>query len=194
MRRSPRRTWIALALACASWVGTARAEDGPAPVQERWYGRTSLILDGVGLGLEAVAVTMLGLMPRGTGFPPWGIPLTLGLGTFVFAAPVGHQMHRHDMRALGSLSVRTYGILAFTYGALWLGGWRKPDLDRDAVPAAAIFFAGQVAFDLVDDILWANDDGPMDARAARPGTAWRPALPTLAPTPNGATLGWGGSF
>ncbi len=190
---------VAMGMACLGWASAAHAQDAPAvPTEPRWYGRTSLILDAVGLGLEGLGVVVATMEPKSDsmGFGPMGV--LFGSGIMFFGAPLVHLDHGHGWRALGSLLIRSYGIAAFTYGAVWLvRGGQTPETPQD-YPAGGVFFvAGQLGFGFVDDVFWSRDERAVavtSPQSVRRAPLWRPALPTLTPTPNGATLGWGGSF
>lgn len=186
MTRAPRGTVApVVCAACATVMFTSRtaAADEP-PTPRVWYGAPAFIADAV--SLSVVSWTAF------EGFPGVNYQTNQGLETALFTtfwplagaaylgvAPVMHGLHHHGVRAAASAGMRLAapfvgGVLGTIVAIAATPSTESAGTGPSDAWAAGLlvgFWSGAVAAALVDDLVLAWDDVPVDsAPPAAPGT------------------------
>ncbi len=164
-----------LTLAMAAPPPPAVVVTEQAPPKRKWYGAVTLGIDG----LAAASCLTIILCPF------------VGLGGFVFGAPILHWVHGNVGKGFGSLGIR----LALPAAAAGIGAAIGAGADQaarsgtsGATTAAVIgFLSGVVGASLLDALVLAYDDPPEPKQNVR-------ILPVFAPAASGATFGVLGAF
>ena len=174
--------------ASSSSSRASRSASSPRELGRRWYGWQTLIADGVSLGfLGASAAT------SDDGSPKLPI-LGFAAGGYFLGAPIVHFAHRHVVRGLVSLAMRTvpWGIYALAASgssdrcSLVTIGPPTTCNDGFVVTTAAIAVLTVPAAITIDAAVLARDDGP---RTAATGFS-----PTFVLRRDRAMVGVGGAF
>lgn len=162
------------------------APEAPLPPPRRYDYRWQIAaLDAAAIGMSLV----VDRMSDAAGRP--GAIATLTIGTYFFAAPLAHGVHRQGRRALASFGLRAGLPLLFGLVGEQLDGTPSCDFCKDTLRSEGKIIgmtAGVLLAMAIDGVLLAR---PIYRRAERPRAAWGPALRGVR---GGATAGVLGTF